>query len=126
MRQIPGRGSTPLRRHPMLPIDFIPVLFWFTGKARERAQEAIKQLNESIAAGYWLPGVSRKVRAALNKCNVAHKATRRDDFKALAELRMPDGGALSGGWHIAHQMSFGMELTEDEVREVEQKIQLPE
>lgn len=49
------------------------ILRWFSGKGAVAAAHAFALMVESEAAGYWIPGASRRVRAALNKQNVARK-----------------------------------------------------
>jgi hypothetical protein len=46
---------------------------WFSGKSLEGAIYALNLLNRSVDEGQWLKGASHKVRAALNKQNVAKK-----------------------------------------------------
>ncbi len=57
----------------MTTINAEAVLSYFSGKARVNAEAALPILLESIAQGYWVKGVSRKVVAALSKVNVAAK-----------------------------------------------------
>lgn len=57
-------------------MKYAACLKWFTGKARERAEEAIKLLEQSETDGQWIPKASRSVRAALGKANVAIKLGR--------------------------------------------------
>jgi hypothetical protein len=52
------------------------ILRWFSGKGAVAAVHAFTLMVESEAAEYWIPGASRKVRAALNKQNVAAKRAR--------------------------------------------------
>lgn len=53
---------------------------WYSGKALATIRSfVLPALAEAEAAGYWQPGVSRKVRAALNKPNVAIKFARAND-----------------------------------------------
>lgn len=47
------------------------VLKYFSGKSLARAIEALDILERCVEAGSWEPGVSRKVRAALNAQNKA-------------------------------------------------------
>lgn len=54
------------------------ILSWFKGKALENARAALGLLSGSEAQGFWIPGASRKVRAALSKANIAGS-----DAKAL-------------------------------------------
>lgn len=56
------------------------VLDLFTGKARDKASAALDILDQSVAQGFWVPGASRSVRAALNKSAVAKKHSRRFDY----------------------------------------------
>ncbi len=64
-------------------MTFDNILEWFSGKSREAiVTYAIPALVESSALGYWRKGDARKVRAALNKQNVAVKWAR-DVEKAL-------------------------------------------
>jgi hypothetical protein len=83
---------------------------WYRGKALEVMRtQTIPMLAEAAALGYWLPGVSRKVKAALNKQNVAAKFARanRETFEPLA-----DGERLSTathrGWSIVIAMQHGV------------------
>jgi hypothetical protein len=56
---------------------FDGILDWFSGKARDTIVTfTIPALVESEELGYWKKGVARKVRATLNKQNVAAKWSR--------------------------------------------------
>lgn len=74
---------------PAAPIDRAAVLAWYTGKALANATAALDVLQQSAAAGSWLPKVSRKVMAALSKPNVAAKFAdaNRDALDAINHYR---------------------------------------
>lgn len=55
-------------------ISFKGISEWFTGKAAAKAQWAVDQINASLAEGEWLPGVSRTVKASLDKVNAHAQA----------------------------------------------------
>lgn len=95
------------------------VLSWFTGKARDNAKHAIWLLETSFEQDGWLPGASRKVRAAFTKANVIIKLARKH-HKALDQINhyMVDGEYVSeiaemnklnrgrSGQALAHCMLF--------------------
>lgn len=66
---------------------FESILEWFSGKARDTIVNfTIPALVESEQLGYWKKGVSRTVKASLNKQNVAQKLS-----KAMeAQIGEPD------------------------------------
>ncbi len=72
--------------------DFSSLLRWYTGKALTVARDyVLPTLAEAETLGYWPPGASRKVTAALNKCNVAHKFAKANDRR---DHRDGDAGLL--------------------------------
>lgn len=54
-------------------------LRWFTGKKLEAATAAVEAVKASLDQGCWLPGWSRKARAALDKANVAAKIAKANE-----------------------------------------------
>lgn len=68
------------------------VLRWFSGKGAVAAQHALDLMVASEAAEAWIPGASRKVRAALNKQNVARK---RADATGIHDYSHPLHNGLS-------------------------------
>jgi hypothetical protein len=58
---------------PVKESPFSAILKWFSGAALVKAREALQLLDASVEHGSWIPGASRKVRAALGKANVAAK-----------------------------------------------------
>lgn len=86
-----------------LPIDF---LRWYTGKALQRATEALELVERSIEEGGWLPGASRKCRAAFNKANEAQKLIKRNVWIEL--LRAPGEDEYGGtGDAFYYAMTYG-------------------
>jgi len=103
---------------------FENILEWYSGKARDTiAQFVIPALVECEELGCWKKGVSRSVKGALNKQNVAKKWV---DTKAWKPHGSPDlvpthGNLLekievpskkpretgTSGWYLAHAMRFG-------------------
>lgn len=83
------------------------VLRWFTGKARDRAMTALQMLEDSEKAGEWLPGVSRSVRAALNKSNVAHKIAEEYGGQIGNLIESKEKYGLGPSWRLMHYMRFG-------------------
>jgi hypothetical protein len=64
---------------------FDNLLEWFSGKSRETIVTfTIPALDDSAALGYWKKGVARKVRATLNKQNVAARWSR----EVMKELKI--------------------------------------
>jgi len=58
-------------------VRFESILEWYSGKARDTVINfVIPTLAECEELGYWKKGVSRTVKAALNKQNVAQKFSR--------------------------------------------------
>jgi hypothetical protein len=86
-------------------------LRWFTGKSLVNAQAALNMVEASLAHGSWLPGSSRKVRAALTKANVATKLGKTNE-KALERIGVPEGAPHyslnKSGWEIAFMLRFGV------------------
>jgi hypothetical protein len=92
----------------MNKINTSAVLSFFTGKSYEKAQSALKTIEESLENGEWVAG-SRTVRAALNKTNVTHK---------FAYAYEAEHGSLLGGgedrdhnqkmWSLGHVLMFGL------------------
>lgn len=74
----------------MIEIDRAAVLGWFTGKAREKASSALDAVEACLVQGYWVKGVSRRVRASLNKAGVASRLGR-DNEGWLDRLGVPAG-----------------------------------
>lgn len=79
---------------------FEAILDWFSGKARDTIVNfAIPALIECGELGYWKKGVSRTVKAALNKQNVAIKWAKKckDTFgvHSYGSLSMPSDHPLS-------------------------------
>jgi hypothetical protein len=72
---------------PVPESKFSSALKWFSGTALIKARDALELLDASLAHGSWLPGASRKVRAALGKANVAKKkiAINKDSHRTKAE-----------------------------------------
>lgn len=69
-----AEASVPARK----PSKFENVLKWFSGASLAKAQAALELLDASLAHGSWIPGASRKVRAAVGKANVAKKTVQLD------------------------------------------------
>jgi hypothetical protein len=88
----------------MNKVSFEGISEWFTGKAAEKAKWAVDQINASLAEGEWLPGVSRTVKAALDKINakaqkIAKMADQLDKGLPYASVKYPDlneAGAIPG------------------------------
>ncbi len=77
------------------PMRFENILEWFSGKARDTIVAfTIPAMLESEQLGYWKKGVARRVRATLNKQNVAAKWARKveKDF----------GESSFGSFHLRH------------------------
>lgn len=77
------------------------ILKWFSGSSLAKAKDALELLDASLEHGSWLPGASRKVRAALGKANVAKKTIKTNDKynapKAESAIRFAvDYGSFSG------------------------------
>lgn len=69
--------------------QFDHVLRWYSGTSLTNAKAALELLDASIKNGFWMPGASRKVRAALGKCNVAKKqikTTRSSESRVETDL----------------------------------------
>jgi hypothetical protein len=88
----------------MNKVSFEGIGEWFTGKAAEKAKWAVDQINASLAEGEWLPGVSRTVKAALDKINakaqkIAKMADQLEKDLPYASDKYPDlnaPGAIPG------------------------------
>lgn len=95
-------------------VSFDGISEWFTGKAAEKARWACDQINASLDEGEWLPGVSRTVRASLNKLSATTKKRARLADK-VSEQRPYDHGTdeervkplRHALWNIGHRMYFG-------------------
>jgi hypothetical protein len=100
--------------------DFSPILRWYTGKALTVARDyVLPTLAEAETLGYWPKGASRKVAAALNKCNVAHKFARANERRDHGDGdagRLNDVFDVRGGSYykaklsatnLIHAMMFG-------------------
>lgn len=61
----------------MIHLDHAAILAFFSGKNREAAAAALVDVTAALALGEWIPGVSRKSRAALNKPNAAQTFVRK-------------------------------------------------
>lgn len=64
---------------PMNDTQIAAASKWFSKKAQVNAIAALKDLALSEAVGGWIPGASRRVRAALSKHNVAAKTGKKLD-----------------------------------------------
>lgn len=88
------------------------VLFWFTGKARDRLAVLLDALEQSMEQRYWLPGISRALRAALKKSAVARQFCREArgprgvDGAGAAHLKPLNKGEASG-WRVVWIMEYG-------------------
>jgi hypothetical protein len=93
-------------------------LKWFSGKSLEKAKVAVELMEQSIAQDSWIPGASRKCRAAFNKTNVANKLLsplREGSHNLLEHLGAPEGEQYRPqyrkiahmGWQISFMLSFG-------------------
>ena len=93
------------------PINAAAVLSYFTGKSLEKATPALDLLLKSVAQGFWLHGVSRGVRAALGKANVAMKIAKRD-YATLEGAKPKDyfDGEKYGRKAWARELNFGMKF----------------
>lgn len=77
-------------------MSFENILAWFSGRARDAIVTfTIPALVESAALGYWKKGVARKVRASLNKQNVAVKWARAVEKELEVDYKHPLRSALS-------------------------------
>lgn len=81
-------------------------LEWFSGKSLANANAALVLLEGSVAHGSWLPGASRKVKAALNKQNVAKKWAQANQ-SCLVSIGNRDNTRDSRGWAAHHAMYYG-------------------
>ena len=79
---------------------------WFTGKAREAANEGFDLMAASEAAQEWLPGASRRVTAVLGKSNVAHKLHKKFELQlnAIGDYTLPRS---QRGYEIDFVLAFG-------------------
>jgi len=86
----------------------VEVLKWFSGNHNVKATAALLKLEECEKAGEWRPGVSRSVRAALSKSNVAIKAIEGHDGQIGSLVAATARYGLSQSWSLAHNVQFGM------------------
>lgn len=98
-----------------------PIEKWFSGKALAVIQTfVLPTLKQAEELGYWPKGVSRKIRAALNKQNVAKKFAKTHDrnydhrdhnFGKLEDVADVRGSrwheAKLRGYNLVVAMSFG-------------------
>lgn len=96
-----------------------PIAKWYTGKALATILTyVIPTLQRAMEDGYWQPGDSRKIRAALNKQSVAAKFGRANDHYTgggrrnespdlLSNIGAPDANHNDTGWALTHAMNFG-------------------
>lgn len=84
-----------------------PIEKWYSGRALTVIQTfVLPALKQSEQLGYWPKGVSRKVRAALNKQNVAKKFAKANDrnydYKDQNFGKLDDVADVRGNlWHKA-------------------------
>lgn len=88
---------------------FDNLLEWFSGKAREAIIDVvIPALSESGEQGYWKKGVAVRVRAALNKQNLAAKWAREVTKELDVDYKHPLHDGLSnmryGSYGLAPRM----------------------
>lgn len=101
-------------------IESQAVLAWFSGaRSVARARDALAEVAASERAGYWLPGVSRRARAALSRQGVAARFARANDryhnidsgvglLTDVADIRGEgQHRARRRGWILVHAMMFG-------------------
>lgn len=97
-------------------MKFENILEWYSGKARERIVNfAIPTLAECEELGYWKKGVSRTLKAALNKQNEARKfidksLTKRKQL-AGSDAKVTNGDLLEnlhGAKHTTKEMERGL------------------
>jgi hypothetical protein len=88
---------------------FENILEWYTGKARDTIVNfAIPALTECEELGYWKKGVSRTVKAALNKQNVAQKFSRALDDQLGEADRWSNGRKRLGYDHPLYEGASDM------------------
>lgn len=79
---------------------FDSVLVWFSGASLINARAALELLDASIKLGCWIPGASRKVRAAMGKANVARKQIKTDrSYSATKISNDLDSAIRYGAFH---------------------------
>lgn len=79
----------------MAPVNFEPILEWYSGKGHDTiVARTIPMLVQAEQLGYWPKGVSRTVRATLNKQNVAKR------WAHAVEKKF--GEHLFGSFHLRH------------------------
>ena len=89
---------------------FDDILEWYSGKARDTiVNSVIPVLTECEELGYWKKGVSRTVKAALNKQNVAQKFCRSLDEQLGVVDRYGSGRARLGYDHPLHAAASDMQ-----------------
>ncbi|HSX23290.1 MAG TPA: hypothetical protein VLE97_11005 [Gaiellaceae bacterium] len=89
---------------------FESILEWYSGKARDTIVNfVIPALVESEELGYWKKGVSRTVKAALNKQNVAQKFSRAMEEQIGAPDRWSPGRNRLGYDHPLHEGASDMQ-----------------
>lgn len=93
---------------------------WYTGKSLATVKEfVLPTLAQAMVDGYWQPGTSRKVRAALNKQAVAARfahANERSHAHNSSVGRLCDvqdnrdrtWESKARGWEFVHAMMFGI------------------
>lgn len=96
-----------------------PIAKWYTGKALATILTyVIPTLERAMEDGYWQPGDSRKVKAALNKQAVAERFGRsherytsggrpNESPSLLSNVGAPGANHNDTGWALVHAMMFG-------------------
>ncbi len=76
---------------------------WYSGKALATLQTfVIPRLVEADELGYWIPKISRRLKAALNKQAVAMRFGRENEH-VLRSIKHGN----EDGWHLTFAMQFG-------------------
>ena len=94
-------------------MNFDNLLEWFSGKSRETIRTfTIPALIESVELGYWKKGVSRKVRASLNKQSVAARWAREVESALGVDYKHPLYVGLMNMRYGSYARAPGMMSTE--------------
>ncbi len=89
-------------------IDLDTITCWYSGKALNKIEDfVIPTLRTAEAQGFWPKGVSRSVRAGLNKMTAAKKLVREWQERGLVSGINSSRHLRGEGWSLCFAMEYG-------------------
>jgi hypothetical protein len=99
-----------------------PIEKWYIGKALARLQKfVLPTLFEAQQLGYWPKGMSRTIKAALNKQRVAEKLGRENEGR-LRNFDRDDDNDRASGFRVMMALAYGQVESAPTVIELTKKL----